>query len=79
MAKALDENSSKYDLDKLDSEIDNMKTYLSFIEAAGQILLTQKGVTDPARLMEPNNILEVADLELWINQTLTESTPDEAG
>ena len=37
LAKALDQNSLKYDLDKLDSEVDNMKTYLSLIEAAGQL------------------------------------------
>ena len=71
MAKALNAESSKYDLGKLENHINSMQTYTSLMEGAGQILVTRKNVREPALLIVPDDILVADDLEIWIEEKLT--------
>ena len=71
LAKALNAESSKYDLGKLDNHVNSMQTYTSLMEAAGQILVTRRNVREPELLIVPDDILVADDLERWIEEKLT--------
>ena len=78
LAKNLNAESSDFDVEKVRNYMSTIQTYISLMDAAGQILKNRKGIREPTDLVVPNNMLVAENTVHWIDERLTVNKTREA-